>query len=349
VPRGPEPQGWAPTFACTAHQVAGPRRRGCWIEGVGFSCGGRGNPGGTLKNRSRSDSATVSVVRQSPPPRTRRGGTESARCPPRPSGQSYFAVVGDIGVDRGCEGGDCLAPPNGDTSTRCCAGLDPAGSAGLVVDRSRSTRHGDPLLEGTEISRDHADRQSSQRATVVTPTIQRGGRGHEGLTEYAELDGMRDGAARMLEFGPGAWVLVKGGPWSAQGDDRSDANGRTRSPSRRSQRQRHTQGTGLHRRAPSPVQDARPPVPEARARRRNSLAPVPIDGRVPDRRTAEAPVRPGWKAASAVDDARRRRDTGSRLTSTADDDDRPRVTRRGASQWFGTARPSMPRCEVCER
>jgi hydroxymethylpyrimidine/phosphomethylpyrimidine kinase len=115
----------------------------------------------------------------------------------------FRAVLDDIGVDAvkiGMLG-------TGETVSevaRLVAALDPA--IPVVVDPVAVSKHGDALLADDAL--DVLRAELLPRATIITPNLDEA-RALTGLP-VADLDGMREAAAKLLDLGP-AWVLVKGG------------------------------------------------------------------------------------------------------------------------------------------
>ncbi|GAA3376139.1 bifunctional hydroxymethylpyrimidine kinase/phosphomethylpyrimidine kinase [Streptomyces sannanensis] len=147
----------------------------------------------------------------------------------------YRAVVDDIGVQAVKTG--MLASAE---LVRTVAGLLAGTDAPVVVDPVGVSKHGDALL--AESALDSVRTRLLPCATVATPN----------LDEVAQLtgvvaedeDGMRRGAAAVLEYGP-RWVLVKGGhlPGDAAVDLLTDGTEERwlRAPRLAN---RHTHGTG---------------------------------------------------------------------------------------------------------
>jgi hydroxymethylpyrimidine/phosphomethylpyrimidine kinase len=115
----------------------------------------------------------------------------------------FRAVVDDIGVAAVKVGMLGTAELVG-TVAKLLAGLDPA--VPVVVDPVAVSKHGDALLADDAL--DALRTELLPRATIVTPNLDEA----RALTGVAavDVDGMREAAARLLEFGP-AWALVKGG------------------------------------------------------------------------------------------------------------------------------------------
>jgi len=115
----------------------------------------------------------------------------------------FSAVVEDIGVEAVKVGmlgtRDAVAEV-----ARLLATLDP--SIPVVVDPVAVSKHGNALLADDAL--DVLRTELLPRATIITPNLDEA-RALTGLP-VADLDGMREAAANLLDLGPG-WVLVKGG------------------------------------------------------------------------------------------------------------------------------------------
>lgn len=115
----------------------------------------------------------------------------------------FTAVVEDIGVEAVKVGmlgtRDAVAEV-----ARLLATLDP--SIPVVVDPVAVSKHGNALLADDAL--DALRTELLPRATIITPNLDEA-RALTGLP-VADLDGMREAAANLLDLGPG-WVLVKGG------------------------------------------------------------------------------------------------------------------------------------------
>jgi hydroxymethylpyrimidine/phosphomethylpyrimidine kinase len=115
----------------------------------------------------------------------------------------FSAVVDDIGVDAVKVGmlgtKDAVAEV-----TRLLGTLDPA--IPVVVDPVAVSKHGNTLLADDAL--DALRTELLPRATIITPNLDEA-RALTGLP-VTDLEGMREAAAKLFDFGP-AWVLIKGG------------------------------------------------------------------------------------------------------------------------------------------
>lgn len=125
------------------------------------------------------------------------------RLPPDAVAAQFRAVVDDIGVDAVKVGMLADADIVAEVAS-LLRRLDPA--VPVVVDPVAVSKHGDVLLAGGAL--DALRTELLPSATIVTPNLDEA----HALTglPVADVDGMREAAAGLLEHGP-AWVLVKGG------------------------------------------------------------------------------------------------------------------------------------------
>jgi hydroxymethylpyrimidine/phosphomethylpyrimidine kinase len=149
----------------------------------------------------------------------------------------FNAVVEDIGVEAVKVG--MLGTKDAVTEVaRLLASLDP--SVPVVVDPVAVSKHGNALLADDAL--DVLRTELLPRATIITPNLDEA-RALTGLP-VADLDGMRQAAAHLLDLGP-AWVLVKGGHLDSDWCTDLLTNGPDEvTLTAKREENRHTHGTG---------------------------------------------------------------------------------------------------------